>query len=206
MSSRNKISNLIYFLIFFILFSLSFTVFYLFRPYSYIDQSKSKIVCNNNKTIYDVGPTFFFAFERKLDPKTDKNVRKLCEYSIINDYQDTYKSPRKINYRLIPVYNQEGSWTDAFLISLVIFAPALLLRAQKAIITSAFFLAIVGFFLLLKIPTKKLYCERQMASRINNFKKSAYGFGLTRIQQEEPYMRTILYQVFQKCLENEGVK
>lgn len=216
MLSRDKLKSWLYLLTYAIVFSIAIAVFYLYRPYSFIDHRKTKIICNKNNVSYDIGPNLIFAFDQKLDPLTDKNVRKLCEYAIINDDQDTYKTPSKINYRLELEHQKEGSWGDALLLSLAVFFLGLFIvnaltsfwqpaesggasRIRSFVIVSI--ISLIIFQILLKTPVKKIFCERQMASLINNFKKSAYGYGLQRIQQEEPRMRSVLKNIYQNCLQ-----
>ena len=211
-------------------FSIAMAVFYLYRPYSFIDHSSTKIVCNKNNVGYDIGPSFFYVFAEKIDPLTDKNVRKLCEYSIINDFGDTYKTPAKVNYHLEAIYEQEGSWGDVILLSSTVFFLGLIIinslssfwqaegasRILKKSIDSgqarvtnyviAFIISSVIFHFFLKKPAKYIFCERQMASRSNDFKKSAYGFGWNRIQEEQDRMNYVLGQTFKKCLKKEGAK
>lgn len=192
------------------MFCLAISILYLFRPYQFIDHNKTKIVCDNNMS-YEIGPNLIFNSSGKFDEQEDKNVRKLCEYAIINDLADSYKSPEKINYHLMISYGKEGSWVDAFLISIAFFlvGSTIIENLLDSFIkmkigkTSIIILALLGGFLMfmifLKNPFTKVYCERQMASRINNFKKAAYGFGFERIAQEEAHIKKILSSQFKTC-------
>ena len=189
-----------------IIISVSLFTFFIFRPYKFIEHNKTKIVCQKNNQSYYIGPNLIFAFEEKLDPQTDKNVRKLCEYAIINDSQNTFKTPEKVNYALSVAYEKEGSWVDTALVSSVIFLLMITIL-NKFFLNFKFFnpvailIGLILFLFFLSKPAKSLFCERQMASHINNFKKSAYGYGLLRIQQEEVRIKPLLQQAYKKCVE-----
>lgn len=211
-------SMMLYFLYIFlycILFSLSFTVFYILRPYRFVDHNSSKVICDKNNIRYEIGPNLLFIFNDKFDAQTDKNVRKLCEYAIINDYQDTYKTPSSINYQLDLAYEIDGGWENVLLVSLSLFGFgfALIERFKKHfhhqttphLMLIGFGLGLVLFLSVFKNPSRILFCQRQQASTLANFKKSAYGFGLARIEQEEPVIQSVLKEGFQKCLHHGGV-
>lgn len=204
-----------------ILISVSLFIFYLLLPFKFIDHNESKITCQKNNASYKLGPNLIFALDEKLDSLTDKNIRKLCEYAILNDYQDTYKTPTKINYHLELAYQQEGSWGDTVLISIGIFLLLSILfntlgklinhKSQipnsnklsnfKLLNTLAILLGLIFFLLFLYKPARHLYCERKIAAKMSNFQKSAYGYGLFRIQQEEIGMKPVLDQAFKKCVQ-----
>jgi len=212
--------NFFYTLIYAVITTVSLFVFFIFLPYKFIDHNKTKILCFKNNASYEIGPNLIYILDEKPDPITEKNIRKLCEYAIINDSQDVYKTPEKINYTLSVGYEKEGSWGDVVLISIVAFLlmTVAIDKFGKLIISNFKFqilnqflkfkfsniigiiLGLILFLLFLYNPTKRLYCERQMASRNNNFKRSAYGYGLKRIQQEEPQMKSLLKQAYDSCL------
>ena len=101
-------------LVFYILlFTLSLAVGHIFKPYPYIDNEKSQIVCLKNNQSFEAGWNFIYTFEDTLDNFNDKKARKLCEYNIIKDYADTVQVPKEVNYRFEPKYIQESSWVDA---------------------------------------------------------------------------------------------
>lgn len=120
--NKLKVLFLIFYFGFYIfILTLSMAVFYVFRPYSYVDNCSSYINCTNKNVKYPLGPSFVYCFGDKLDSYNSKKSRKLCEYGIMWDYQDTYKVNNKTNYRLNLIYQQESSWINAFLISSLTF-------------------------------------------------------------------------------------
>lgn len=207
--------NLLYIIVNIIILTISFGIFYIFRPYQFIDHNKTKILCFKNNASYEIGPNLIYILDEKPDPVTEKNIRKLCEYAIINDSQDVLKTPEKVNYALSVSYEKEGNWVDTLFISGITFL-LMVVTVNKLFKFNIFqqlaesklpnlfivIFALFSFLILLKKPAKHIFCERQMASRVNNFKRSAYGYGLKRIQQEELQMKSILKQVYGKCLKN----
>ena len=190
---------------------LSIAILYIMQPYTILDHVKTKVICNKNNASYEIGPNLIYIFDDKVDTLTDKNLRKLCEYAIINDYNDSFKTPPIVNYHIVPAYEKQGSWGDALLISIVFFITALSFIAimanrvkkksiNKIIVLCAILTSGIIFIAFFQNPLHKIYCKRQLASRMGNFKKSAYGYGLLRIQQEEPFMTPILKSVYQKCV------
>lgn len=115
-----KVFILFYFFIYSILLSISFGVFWISRPFQYFDNANSRILCNNN-IIFDIGSNYIFSLNEKFDDLNDTKVRKLCEYSIIQDYKNDYKTPENVNYRISTVTNQYSSWTGTSLLFMVFF-------------------------------------------------------------------------------------
>ena len=217
-----------------LLISFFLSILYLFKPYSFIDHSKSRVVCQKNNVTYDLGPNLILVLDKNLDKSTDKNVRKLCEYAIINDYQDAFKTPPGINYQPAFAYEKAGSWGDAVLIGTITFLLIISIVdwLSKLIISNFQFLAnepdhrsvhgpvpsrsigtgtwvsnlisiILGlliFFTFLQKPVRHIYCERQIASKIHNFEKSAYGYGLQHVQEEEKRMSPAIKESLEQCL------
>lgn len=192
----------------------SFAIFYLSRPFKIVDHAKTKIVCLKNNLTYDTGPNLFFLLQDNPGPMTDKNIRKLCEYSILEDRQDLYKAPTNLNYRLLLFFEKNGSSRDAFLLSSFVLAVGIYFINRQTkrreilpvIIISALFTAAIIFFALLRPATARIYCKRQLAAGINNFERASYGFGLTRIRQEESIMKETINTTFLECLRKEGLK
>jgi len=192
---------------------LAVSFFYISRPYTIIDHNKSNIICTNSNKTYELGPNFFYLFGNTFDPLIDSNIRKLCEYEIINDYQNTFKTPDNVNYKISPVYIQEMQWGDTFLVAIVFImlgiGMAELIQKQimdpvskkKRYFFAAFVVSLVIVFLFLKPHIDNLYCERQVASSIANFKKSAYGFGLSRFEKDEAEIKKALNIARVQCLE-----
>lgn len=116
-----KIFIFFYFLIYLILIAVSGGIFYIFRPFTYIDNNKSYLICEKGNS-YIIGPNLVYSFSGKLDNFNDKKARKVCEYGVIRDYGDTFKTPLKINYTFYPITSQESSWLQscfAFLLSMI---------------------------------------------------------------------------------------
>ena len=128
----------LYLLSYLILISFSLGVFYVFRPFKFIDNSKSYLLCKNNYR-YFIGPNLVYSFNGRIDTYNDKKARKVCEYGIIRDYSDTFKTP-SLNYIFNPVYSQESSWFDAaFSFFLAIAVGTILTETIVKIITLSFF-------------------------------------------------------------------
>ncbi|OGK08674.1 hypothetical protein A2767_01235 [Candidatus Roizmanbacteria bacterium RIFCSPHIGHO2_01_FULL_35_10] len=196
-----------------ILLAAALFLFYIFQPYQFIDHNKTKVICNKNNASYDIGPNLIHILDRKPDSISDKDIRKLCEYSLINDTQDVLRTPEKINYKIAVNYEHEGNWLESFFISLTVYLLLKYLLQNylrltfnfKSIKSILVFIAcivfswIFFFFFLIK-PAKQISCERRLASVVNNFKKSAYGFGLKRLQQEDIKMKPILKKAYAACI------
>ena len=117
----SKKTFLFYLISYPVLISLSIGIFFIYRPFAYVDSVKSYIVCNQSKSTFEIGPNFIFAFTDILDEFNDKKARKLCKYGLVKDYADTLKTPGRQNYTFYPIYTTESSWIDAFVISFIAF-------------------------------------------------------------------------------------
>lgn len=192
------------------LFCTLFVFFYLLRPFTIIDHFKTKVVCNTNNATYEIGPNLIYIFDDKPDGRTEKNIRKLCEYAIINDYNDTYKTPENKNYRLATQYVSYGSWGDTVLITtimIIVFAGTIAMALQffkfspqPIIFALALFFSLVVFGIFLFQPAKKMYCKRQIIAKLGNYKRSAYGHGLQRIDQDSKHFHAVLAKLYKKCV------
>src|SRR3989338_10998377 len=119
----------LYLLLYLILIFFSLGVFYIFRPFKLIDNSKSYLLCKNNYR-YFIGPNLVYSFDGRIDAYNDKKARKVCEYGIIRDYGDNFKTP-SLNYNFNPVYSQESSWSNAaFAFFLAFSLGAVLIEAN----------------------------------------------------------------------------
>lgn len=198
-----KISNLFYFISFAILTALSIGIFYIFLPYQIIEHKRSQIICLKNNLIYEIGPNLIFMFDQKPDLGNDKKIRKLCEYSIVQDYHDSLKTPAGKNYRLDLKYETVGSIGDTLLMSLTFFGLGLILikKYNKGIIILGAATGFFFFLILVEKPARSIYCQRQIASAVGNFKKSASGIGLSIVQLEEPALQSISKEIIKKCIE-----
>jgi hypothetical protein len=211
---KKYLTAILYYASYLLLFLLFLETFYIFQPFTITNHDKSSIVCEKNNLSYEFGLNLIFAIDNKLDPQADKNIRKLCEYSIINDFQDTYKTPSRVNYFVDMINETDGSWGDTLLVSLAILSLSIIFveicknrfaKEQKTTISIKFIIfgaGVIIFLLLLKNPSQKLFCNRVMASNLANFKKSAYGYGLQRLQLEEPHIQSFIQEVYLKCLKN----
>ena len=138
------------------------------------------------------------------------------------------QTPVKVNYRFEPKYIQESSWTDAVLMffATIVFG-AIIIEVLNNIINSkpkkeefelkfyknknsllGFFLflilAIVLFFFLLKKPSVQIYCNSQVATKVNNFKRIIFKYGVFPIPQEKKHINSVIPKLYRSCLENEG--
>lgn len=111
----------IYIILYIILFSLSIGSFVLFRPFTYIDNDHSYVLCKSDNVRYELGPNYIFAVGEQLDPFNDAKARKLCEHKIIRDYNHSYPTPEKQNYTFLPAKFQDSSWLNAIFAFLITF-------------------------------------------------------------------------------------
>ena len=177
---------------YFLLTLVSFFVFFIFRPYSIIDHSETKIACSNNSTNYKLGENFLYLFNKEFDSETDKNVKNLCGNS---------------TYSILPISERRGSFREAIIMSLAVFSVGIycLKNINKGSIISIL-MGLVVCFSFLKTTASSFYCERQIAGRVGNFRRSAYGFGWVKFQNEQSRINQVIIQAFKTCLEKEGVK
>ncbi|OGK17071.1 hypothetical protein A2774_05100 [Candidatus Roizmanbacteria bacterium RIFCSPHIGHO2_01_FULL_39_12c] len=111
----------IQFVLYFFLTVISLAAFQIFRPFNYLDNASSYIVCDKNQARFEIGPNLIYSFTDSLDEFNDQKARKLCEYNLIKDYLNTLKVPEKPNYAFYPAYKTESSWLDALIISSILF-------------------------------------------------------------------------------------
>ena len=105
--------KIIYIVLYVFFISISIGVFFIFKPFQYIDNQKSYLICTKDQSRFEIGPNLIYAFSRSLDSYNDKKARKLCEYKTIRDYADSQKTPETVNYKFYPVYTNESSWLNA---------------------------------------------------------------------------------------------
>lgn len=115
-----KIFFILYLLLYQVLFSFVVGVFLIYKPFAYLDNITSYIICQKNKAKFEIGPNFIYSFNHVLDKYNDQKARKICEYGLIRDYANSLKIPETQNYTFFPVYRQESSWIDAFFISFIV--------------------------------------------------------------------------------------
>ncbi len=113
--------NIFYFITYAVLISISLGAVLVYKPFTYIDNSKSSIICTKNGSKYEIGPNFIYVLGNKIDKFNDIKARKLCEYGLVKDYSGSLKIPENVNYSLEIVKTKDSSWIDAILSGIVIF-------------------------------------------------------------------------------------
>lgn len=187
--------------------SLALGSLIIFRPYSFVDNDKAKVICVESGASFDIGPNFIYTLEDKLDSFNDQKARKLCQYNIIRDYGNTYQTPDKVNYQFKPVYTKDSSWGDAILIALTILSLGILLvKLSKYTLNlrNTIFILILGivlFFLFIKKPANIIFCQRQIAQKVVNFKNSAFKGGVIPIPEDDQHIKSIIKPLYEKCLQ-----
>lgn len=201
---------------------ISLAVFIIFKPYSYIDNNRSQIVCDKSSAAFDIGPNYIYTFETTLDDFNDKKARKLCEYGIIRDYQDFYKTPLAKNYLFRPTYSHESSWPDALLISTAtFFLGAFVFELIKKMIsakekikirklpivikTISVILMLALFIVFFRPEAVKLFCKKQVAKKVVNFRNAAYKNGVYSVPEEGRHINSSLLAIYERCLIEEGL-
>lgn len=201
----------IIFLIYILIISLSIGAFWLFRPFQYIDNYESRVICNNG-VIYQTGPSVIFSTDGTIDTWNEKKTEKLCAYGMVLDYYDMYKAPGNVNYRFSPAYQTDSSWQQALFAFLVLSGLGILTieSVQKLFrlhykVNWPFGVAIllggcVLFFFLFKKPFNYLYCQRKVTLVTWDFRRSANRSGKTMPKEEEDYVKSIRQKVFNDCM------
>ncbi len=217
---------IIYSFFYIVVLTIALGVLYNFKPYSYVNNEKSYILCKKNNMTYEVGWNFIYSFDRKLDSFNDVKARKLCEYGSIKDYGNTLKTPTTVNYQFHPVLIQESNWADAivmFFASLIIgmlFIETMRILfhtihkektysyffdrrsfAQFFLITIIF--ASILFLILLHKPAAMVYCKRQVARKVNSFKRIIFKYGVFPIPEEDININTHLIPLYKQCMMKE---
>lgn len=126
-NTRGSILVIFKFLAYSLLLSLTLFVFVIFQPFSYIDNDHSNLMCQGNNVPYETSPNMIFLIDKKLDKSNDSKARKLCQYHIIRDYNNTYETPHTLNYTLLPAESIESSWLSDIFICLIVFLSGSLL-------------------------------------------------------------------------------
>ena len=208
--------KILYVLNYIALISISIGILYIFKPYKYIDNATSSIICSKDSRSYEAGWNFIYSFDDRLDVFNDAKAGKLCEYGAIKDYGNTLKTPLEKNYRFEPKYIQESSWGDAILMFFAAFIlggliiQILFSRFTFKTTTTLLFIALAGspivFFLLIKNPAAEIFCARQTARKVNNFKRIIFKYGIFPIPEEDTHIKSLLSKVYQSCLTKEAIK
>src|SRR3989344_3044610 len=102
--------------VYFIIYSMAILLVVLiasgYKPYTYIDNDKSLIICNNNK-IYSAGKNnIYINLDGTLFDYSDFQTKKLCS-------QDPDFIPDKKNYTLRLEHTTRGSWTSVIEVFLI---------------------------------------------------------------------------------------
>lgn len=193
-----------------IMIALSLTLLMAFRPYSFVDNDKSKLICDKNGASFDMGPNYIYTLDNKLDSFNDEKARKLCEFNIIRDYGNFYKNPTAVNYQLKPTYAKDSSWGDAILMASVILLFGVLIvetikkdfrLPQTSIIFVSVFAGALLFFLFFHRAATKIFCQRQIARKVVNFRNSAFKSGVIAIPGEDSHINSSIKILYEKCLQ-----
>lgn len=181
------------------------------KPFTYVDNATSQIVCDKNGQSFEAGWNFIYTFTDRLDTFNDEKARKLCEFNIIKDYSHFYKNPLKTNYRFEPKLIQESSWPDAILIffAVIVLGTTVIGRFSKRVFILKYVIlsAAIGlmlFFLVFKKPSAVIFCQRQIARKVNNFKRVIFKYNIFPIPEEDQHIESILPNIYQNCLKKEG--
>lgn len=203
MYNKSKVKTILIVVAYFLLTGLSLAMLIIFKPFTFVNNDKSKIVCSDGYS-YEAGPNYVYTLEHTLDAFNDKKARKLCAFRIIRDYKDSFKTPPK-NYEFKPVYAQNSSWGDALLMTLVSFSLGVILieYSKRHFLLTPLFLAssfFLVFFLYIQKNAIKIYCQRQMAEKVVNFRNSAYKSGVIAVPEENAHINKSLPFLYEKCL------
>lgn len=211
-----KLYIAVYLTLYIILLSLSIGIFYVFKPFTYVDNNKSLITCSKDGRSFEAGWNFVYTFNKSLDSFNDAKARKLCQYNAIKDYADYYKTPATINYQFVPKYIQESSWGDALVMFFAFFILGLIIietlnnqinhfvkiDIKKLLVLST--ISILFFFLFIRKPSSIVYCHRQIAKKVNNFKRDIFKYGIFPILEEDKHISSVLPSLYNNCLKSEG--
>ncbi|OGK19851.1 hypothetical protein A3C23_04060 [Candidatus Roizmanbacteria bacterium RIFCSPHIGHO2_02_FULL_37_13b] len=202
----------LYYFLYLLLISVSAGVFFVFKPFKYINHIESSIYCFDGKR-YGANTIFMFSLDGKLDLFNDKKARKQCAYSIIFDYYDMYKTPNNINYRYVPVFSQESSLMEAFLAAFTfflsgamiiekiyklknkIFAPFLILFS---IIASCFI-----FVFFVKPVVVKLHCQKKIEFLDNDIRRAMIANAFKSNFDDDDYVAKSLKRIYDKCIHDD---
>lgn len=89
---------------------------YSFKPYEIVDSQNSYINCNNGKKYtLENAKIYLFVGDKYMGQYNDTKARKVCEYGIVDDYPNNYKTPIYANYTVDTVHKMSGAWKDVIL-------------------------------------------------------------------------------------------
>lgn len=110
-----------YIFLYSLVFSFAIAAILVFRPFTYVENDHTYILCHTDQVRYETSPNFIYAIETKLDSFNDAKARKLCAYHIISDYINMYKIPKEVNYTFLPDKRTESAWPNALFGGFLVF-------------------------------------------------------------------------------------
>ena len=202
---RKTVVNITIFASYTILTILSVIAFTLLRPFNYVDNDNSHIVCSNNHQIFDSGPNFIYTINNKLDAFNDAKARKLCRYIIIYDYNNVYETPKEKNYNFVPVYLTESSWPNAIFISLVIFfAGAWMIETLlgkvklKLIIILALAAGALFYLVFSNNYVNQVYCRRKIDTKVYYYRQSVRKYSAAETYENSD-IASLVSALYKSC-------
>lgn len=215
--SKSRLHNAVLWVAYSVIVALAISAFYIFKPFVYVDNAPSRIICNNGAE-YEAGWNFIYSLDGKLDDFNDAKARKLCMHGAIKDYGNTLSVPLEKNYRFEPQYITESSWADAIIMFLGVIFFGIVIAESVSIIflkknsevfdqkkllvfgVAILIIGFLGFIIFLKVPVEKLHCQRQVARKINNFKRIIFKYGIFPIPEEQKHLDKAAFEIYNKCL------
>lgn len=203
MHSRSKITQVFTIFSYLLLTTLSLSALIIFKPFTMVDNDTSKIVCQKGGS-FDAGPNYIYTFEQRLDSFNDEKARKLCEFGIIRDYHNVYKTPLSQNYDFKPIYRSVSSWGDALLVTGILmlggcFLIELVKKNGLLMMSVSCILCITSIFLYIQKIPFKLNCNLQIAYKVTNFRNSAYKGGVVAMLEEDAHINSVVKVLYKQC-------
>jgi hypothetical protein len=88
-----------------------------YKPTEFTDGTKSYLACSNGKKYsLETAKIIVWSNNKTLNSYADKEARKVCAYSVVEDYSDKYPTPQYKNYTLNLVNGSRGSWWIVLLV------------------------------------------------------------------------------------------
>ena len=191
---------------------LSISVFMLFRPFPYVDNDRSYILCYTNRVRYEITPNLIFAVDSQLDNFNDSKARKLCAYQIISDYNNVYPTPKEKNYTFLFAKTTQSSWPNALFAAFLVYLSGLVLVRSLGILrhppNKKYFLIslIFGFiiyFFFIKDPANKLFCKRQADFKLYNFLKAVKKNSAPEKIELNEEVKKFVSNLYNDCIKHE---
>lgn len=203
----------LYFFAYIILVSFALAIFWILRPVTYFDNFKSQIVCSSG-TLFSIGPNSIFSLNGKFDQFNDKKARKICQYGIIYDYKEDFKTPEKLNYTIKSVIREDSDFVQAGLVSGLFFlAGAYLIKfvtkndkfMSGYTRIAVFIFSFSIFLIILRKPASLIYCKRAKAIILSELEKSARKGGRELNQIEVEHLKIPIDAEYKNCLKKERI-